>query len=303
MSSSTKTAGTGANATGIGTYSWANPTVITANDLYEADSYCPTQYLKATNFGFSIPSDAIIEGIVVGIERRCIYSNSALDATVKLVKNNVIVGTNNASSAYWPSSSTVASYGSSSDLWGETWTYSDINSSNFGVVTSASGSPVNHVYVDYISITVYYSVLVQMQSTIAQIATVASELTRELRFATSMSQVASLVVNLTAYANFKAAISQIATVIPNLKVTQNFQAAIAQVSAVAAVLKPRIRIATAIAQQVTVAPALRVGVRIKTAISQLSTVTARLLISWSRKQPYNSTWTDKSNPNNTWTNK
>jgi hypothetical protein len=303
MTSSTKACGTGANQTGIGTNAWVNPTSIYTSNDARASGQCPTNYLKATNFGFSLPSDAIVEGIVVNVERLCFNANVVTDNVVKLLKAGTIVGDNKALASYWPTSDTTASYGASNDLWGETWTYSDINSSTFGVVTSATAGLAYTAYVDYIAITVYYSVLVQMQSAITQTATVASELTRELRFATSIVQTPSVAVNLTAYANFKAAISQVASVVPNLKVTQNFKAALSQIATVAAELKPRIRIAAVIANPAIVEPTLKVGIRVKSAVSQVAAITARLLISWSQKQPHSGSWTNKTPSSQPWTNK
>jgi hypothetical protein len=52
------------------------------------------------------------------------------------------------------------SYGSSSALWGLSWTTSDINASNFGLAFAAqndSASQFADAYVDNIRITVYYT--------------------------------------------------------------------------------------------------------------------------------------------------
>jgi hypothetical protein len=63
------------------------------------------------------------------------------DTNVKIVKSSGSIGTTN--KAYtttdWGIEEYV-SYGSSSDLWGETWTPSDINNANFGVVISVETS-------------------------------------------------------------------------------------------------------------------------------------------------------------------
>ena len=73
--SSTKFAGTGAEDTSVGTRSWSNYSNVTASDdsratiEYELGSYT-TYYIKATNFGFNIPSGATIDGIVVEWEKQ-----------------------------------------------------------------------------------------------------------------------------------------------------------------------------------------------------------------------------------------
>ncbi len=68
--------GTGADDAAIGTRTWSNPGNITSsNNTYatatsSGGGNSTTHYLKATNFGFSIPSGATIDGITVGIERK-----------------------------------------------------------------------------------------------------------------------------------------------------------------------------------------------------------------------------------------
>ncbi len=82
------------------------------------------------------------------------------DQDVYLLKAGSPVGSNHASTAAWSTSDATESYGSSSDLWGTTWTPAQINASNFGVrlnVRNTSATASNTAYVDYIEITVRYS--------------------------------------------------------------------------------------------------------------------------------------------------
>ncbi len=154
-------AGAGTDVSGVGSSSWLNPTRVTANDnsYVTANGYSQTHYLEATNYGFVIPVGATVNGIQVSIGRfgTTGMGNDARDNTVKLIKEGNIVGNNKANtSSDWPSSETTANYGSSSDTWGSTWTYSDINASNFGVALSIN--PNNRTAsVDYIQITVTYT--------------------------------------------------------------------------------------------------------------------------------------------------
>jgi hypothetical protein len=116
--------------------------------------------LVATGFGFSIPSGATIDGIVVGIERRYSGVGTIRDYRVRIVKGGSIGSTDRATSTNWTTSDVYEDHGGSTDLWGERWTTSDINSSNFGVAISAQkfsgvGSPT--VGIDHIRITVYYT--------------------------------------------------------------------------------------------------------------------------------------------------
>src|SRR5262249_4101780 len=83
----------------------------------------------------------------VGTEREC-----------KLVKGGAIGSTNKATGSTITPILTVATFGNSSDLWGTSWTDSDINASNFGVVYQVGRtSGTITVNVDYLRITVYYT--------------------------------------------------------------------------------------------------------------------------------------------------
>jgi uncharacterized repeat protein (TIGR01451 family) len=145
-------------------YAWSVPgNAATSDDAWATvqitNSDKKSNYLKATDFGFIIPNDATINSIAVNIERSEASNSSATirDKEVKLVKNDVAGGDNKKSNADWPSTDSVASYGS--DLWGTTWLPSDINSNKFGTVLSVgkNGSGSETARVDYISIAVTYT--------------------------------------------------------------------------------------------------------------------------------------------------
>ena len=145
---------------------WTNHDNTMANDGVYATILQPTfdtldySYLiRSYSFGFSIPTGSTINGIVVEVERR--YANGSVkDALVQLTKTDytVRVGNNKSTGAEWTTSDNIVSFGSSTDLWGATWTVDDINGSNFGVhfVAQANGTDAD-AYVDFIRITVYYT--------------------------------------------------------------------------------------------------------------------------------------------------
>lgn len=137
-------AGTGANDTAVGSIAWATPSNITTDDGNEAAASvtagATTHYLKGTNFGFSIPSGDTIDGILVEIDRRAQTASRITDVTVSIVKGGTVTGDNKAIGTTWPTALTYQSYGGAADLWGTTWTDSDINASNFGVVISCTNS-------------------------------------------------------------------------------------------------------------------------------------------------------------------
>ena len=148
---------------------WTNPQNAIASDNAYATRFEPpmggfTHYLKATNFGFSIPVDVVVKGIVAEVEMRSSRNDVAgyiFDERVRIVKNGIVGNIDKARSPmiHWPTTDTYISYGSSTDLWGEAWMPVDINSSNFGVVIAADVLPALGditAFVDHIRLTVYY---------------------------------------------------------------------------------------------------------------------------------------------------
>ena len=159
---------TAVNDNSYGSVAWSDPSNITSPGYPYATSTIGSgnnsNYLKATNYGFSIPVNANINGIVVNINRQGTQSLNVgvRDERVRLVKNGTIQSQQDkAQSSTWPTSFAVATYGGATDLWNNTWTAADINNSNFGVVISAhnnSNFANRTATVDYIQITVHYTV-------------------------------------------------------------------------------------------------------------------------------------------------
>ncbi len=150
----------------FGAPAWSNPSNATSsNNSYATISLADGQisdFLQATNFGFAIPSGATISGIKAEVERSDSGTGGECrDLVVRIVKGGVIGSTDRALADPWPSSDAYASYGGSSDLWGETWTRTDINASNFGFAIAArvTSSPffTPAPRIDHIRMTVYYT--------------------------------------------------------------------------------------------------------------------------------------------------
>lgn len=167
--------GTGADDASTGSFAWSNPGNVTANDSAYAtagagqNSSNSYHYLKATNFGFNLPSNAQIQGIVVGIKR--LYSVTGGNANVgdnnvRVVKSNGAIGTTDRAntSPGWSLTERTDSFGSSTDLWGESWLYSDINSANFGFVLAVQANGATNgpgsvtASVNWFTVTVYYEI-------------------------------------------------------------------------------------------------------------------------------------------------
>jgi hypothetical protein len=127
-----------------------------------------TSNLQATDFGFAIPSTAVITGIEVFIERSAdniglIWPLEAYvtDNNIQLLRNGTPIGSNLAQSARWTGSDAVATYGGISFNWGvSNWTPADINASNFGISVSANVQGLIGLFpivkIDNIRITVHY---------------------------------------------------------------------------------------------------------------------------------------------------
>lgn len=135
--------GTSANDSSIGTTGFSSSTCASDDSLFEAwvDNNQITYYLKTTNYGFSIPSNATINGITIKIEIKSNGSGQAKINDLKLYKAGTIVGSSRGTGGYTfgTSDSYVLTFGSTSDLWGTTWNASDINNSGFGLGVSAIG--------------------------------------------------------------------------------------------------------------------------------------------------------------------
>jgi hypothetical protein len=146
------------NDASFGTASWTLPGNAAASDNVYAQAApggTPTQYLKATDFGFSLPAVAAVKGVLVQVEKRSLGA-SVFDARVRIVKNGVVGSAERADGAAWPVSDTVVDYGGETDLWGETWTVADINAADFGVAISATDA-FDTAGVDHITITVFWA--------------------------------------------------------------------------------------------------------------------------------------------------
>jgi hypothetical protein len=161
-SSGPRNPATFANDASIGIITWTNVTEVASSDGSAAFANngvsLTSKYLKVTNFGFSLAAGVTVDGIEVEVERRRGGAEDKKDLAVRIVKGDVISSTDMSSADFWPSSFAYKTYGSSSSLWGETWAYSDINSSTFGFAIAAQsvGEALN-VLIEHIRITAHYS--------------------------------------------------------------------------------------------------------------------------------------------------
>jgi hypothetical protein len=155
------------NQGGIGTEVWSN----TGNAISDDGSYATvvldgdtSNWLRCLNYSFAIPAGATILGIELRVERRSNRTSNggSDDAGVRLVKGGAIQPTDYETDAnYGTATNVVETYGGPNDLWGNTWTPADINAANFGAAFAATkpsgGGAAHTVSVDFMSLTVYYS--------------------------------------------------------------------------------------------------------------------------------------------------
>lgn len=152
-------AGTAANDASAGTTAWTNASNATADDGSSASisTGSNSQYLKATNFGLTVPSGATIDGIQ--LEVKWVRTTSTYQQVVSSVKGGTIGGTNKSTGSILPAPVAYTTFGGAADLWGQAWTDSDVNASNFGFVVKVfnggKGTAIGSV--DAFRVTVYYT--------------------------------------------------------------------------------------------------------------------------------------------------
>src|SRR3989338_8862020 len=143
--------------TGCGSTNWTNANKAqTLGSTGATVSVDASRVLKCTGFGFALSAEAVIEGITVGLTRKGATANEVKDQKFRIVKADAIGATDRASASWWPTTYGSADHGGVADLWGETWTPSEINDSTFGaalcIYTAASAANV-----DGMTITITYS--------------------------------------------------------------------------------------------------------------------------------------------------
>ena len=147
----------------LGTIAWANASNVYASDDSKATAVLTvtdliSHCLVATGFGFTLPTNAVVSGILVAVERVSAVGD-VTDAAVRIVKGGSIGSTDRSSVALWPGSDDYASYGSSTDLWGESWTSAQVNAADFGVAVSGKTAALGGVIsIDHIRITVTFTI-------------------------------------------------------------------------------------------------------------------------------------------------
>jgi hypothetical protein len=128
-----------------------------------------TDRFVITGFGFSLPSNAVVTGVEVRVEKSVTGSSNISDREIMLVKGGVTQTAHNKAITVtaWSTTDAVITYGNSIDLWNNSWTYSDINDPGFGVAIMAqrflASGPPQQARIDHVTVTVCYSLLAPLQ--------------------------------------------------------------------------------------------------------------------------------------------
>jgi hypothetical protein len=180
MATQTRAAGTFANVSLTTGVDWTNPSNAGASDdsrataaLNLSASLARTDFLRFSNFGFSIPVGATINGFTFSLERSASStSGSPRDWFILLSDDGSTPAasgetahesTNKASGSTWPTTDGTATYGGASDLW-STGTFlvtvAEVNASAFSAWVAAlktDGKTSTTVRIDYGELTVHYT--------------------------------------------------------------------------------------------------------------------------------------------------
>lgn len=149
------------NDTSVGDTSWLNPENASSSD--DSKTVCNSlpggslsHYLKALQFGLSVPTGATVDGVEIRIEKRS-GSPGVYDNEVKIVVGGTIGTINKAYAPEWPNTDTYIIYGSHTDLWGESLSPNVVNANDFGVVISSNMGSFLQAQIDHIQVKVYYT--------------------------------------------------------------------------------------------------------------------------------------------------
>jgi len=137
---------------------WDSPTNAYSNNNSNARDD-PGDVQRYCGYGFTIPADATIDGIVVELEDAHYINQPGTDIgaiAVELSWNGGTSWTSTGTSQSLTSSEVDYFLGGSSNLWGHAWTVSEINS-NLCVRLTAPNTNNRQVELDWLPVTVYFS--------------------------------------------------------------------------------------------------------------------------------------------------
>lgn len=162
--SQTRSPGSCATSGGAGN-AWNNPgNAVSSNNADATVSVDgdTSEALRCTNYGFTIPVGAVIEGIEVNVERSSnrTQNGGSRDASLLLL-GGTLTGSDLATATIYTTTDVTEAHGGVTETWGNTWTVAQINAAGFGAalrVTKPDSAGQPHtVSVDHVEITVHYA--------------------------------------------------------------------------------------------------------------------------------------------------
>ena len=154
-----------------GATAWASPSnAVSSNNSYATCAAIASyaDYLDVSNFGFSIPAGATLNGYTVEIEMKASVALPT-EMVANLRSAGADVGSSKLGNA--PTTEAYVTFGGASDKWGTALTVSNVNASTFEVrLTSNFGIDTVTVDVDHIRVTVHYTLPGMLPSKISRVA-------------------------------------------------------------------------------------------------------------------------------------
>ena len=138
------------------------PTMQSGSGLLVAD------YFRVSSFGFGLSGLAVIDGIEYR-PRLLLQSTGNVIRDGATTNNDgmkagktttAVVGAGRGTAAFWPATATVVPYGTPTDLWGTTWTPSEINDNGFSTYHSQERTSFSFTNgrVEYVEVTVHFTI-------------------------------------------------------------------------------------------------------------------------------------------------
>ncbi|NQY11836.1 MAG: hypothetical protein HRT71_20255, partial [Flavobacteriales bacterium] len=141
---------------------WSNKNeAISLNSTYATSTpdEGATQKLRAKTFGFAITDGDDIDGVEVKIVWSANNADRIFQSQVKLTLGGVLIGTSASTGSAISTVEGTTTFGGAADLWGGTWTETDIEDATFGVQfkVTETGDGTNTISVDHITISIFHS--------------------------------------------------------------------------------------------------------------------------------------------------
>jgi len=100
--------------------------------------------LRANTFNFSLPGGSNIDGVELILVKPALpelIQGSLIDENIRMIIGGVVSGDNKASPLPWPNPYGLFTYGSPTDLWGNSLSRNDINNTLFGFTIKVKIDP------------------------------------------------------------------------------------------------------------------------------------------------------------------